>query len=115
MASLLISASSLLASPDGGPSRILSPGHLRIEDGVIAEVGEGRPAGAPGIDLDGGLLAPGLVDLQVNGYFGFDMADAGEAGWHTVVRRLPETGVTAFLPTFITAPVEAHAAALRRT
>jgi N-acetylglucosamine-6-phosphate deacetylase len=88
---------------------------VRVEDGVIAEVGEGRPAGAPGVDLDGGLLAPGLVDLQVNGFYGYDMVDAGETGWHTVVRRLPETGVTAFLPTFITAPVETQAAALRRT
>jgi N-acetylglucosamine-6-phosphate deacetylase len=32
-----------------------------------------------------------------------------------VVRRLPETGVTAFLPTFITAPVKVLADALRRT
>ncbi|GAA2424013.1 N-acetylglucosamine-6-phosphate deacetylase [Actinomadura vinacea] len=94
---------------------MLSPGYVRVADGVIAEVGEGRPAGAPGIDLDGGLLAPGLVDLQVNGYYGYDMVDADEVGWNTVVRRLPETGVTSFLPTFITAPVETQAEALRRT
>ncbi|RAY14294.1 N-acetylglucosamine-6-phosphate deacetylase [Actinomadura craniellae] len=90
-----------------------APGHLRIADGVIAEVGAGRPAEHPDIELTGGLLAPGLVDLQVNGYFGHDLADIDEAGWHRVVRRLPETGVTAFLPTFITAPVEEQAAALR--
>ncbi|MEW2357809.1 N-acetylglucosamine-6-phosphate deacetylase [Spirillospora sp. NPDC029432] len=114
MASLLITASSLITSPEPGPTRVLSPGYVRIEDGVIAEVGEGRPAGAPGVDLDGGVLAPGLVDLQVNGFFGYDMVDAEEAGWHTVVRRLPETGVTSFLPTFITAPVAVQAEALRR-
>ncbi|TDC45950.1 N-acetylglucosamine-6-phosphate deacetylase [Actinomadura sp. KC345] len=113
MASLLITASNMIFTPAGGPSRVLSPGFARVEDGVIAEAGEGRP-GTPDVDLPEGLLAPGLVDIQVNGYFGHDMVDADEAGWHTVVSRLPETGVTAFMPTFITAPVETHAAALRR-
>src|SRR5690606_39336580 len=42
-------------------------------------------------------------------------SDLDEAGWHTVVSRLPETGVTAFMPTFITAPIETQAEALRRT
>jgi N-acetylglucosamine-6-phosphate deacetylase len=126
MPSLLIAARSLVAAPPARPpgpapegtgaaARVLSPGWLRIEDGVIAEVGEGDPPGAPDLRLDAGTLAPGLVDLQVNGFFGYDMVDADEAGWQTVVGRLPETGVTAFLPTFITAPVRVQAAALRRT
>jgi N-acetylglucosamine-6-phosphate deacetylase len=115
MASLLLTATSVVTSPGDGFTRVLSPGYVRIDKGVIAEVGEGPAPGAPDVALDGGLLAPGLVDLQVNGYFGHDMVDAGEAAWHTIVRRLPETGVTAFLPTFITAPVPAQAEALRRT
>lgn len=115
MASLLITANRMIITPAGAPTRVLSPGYVRVADGVIAEAGEGRPAEAPDVDLPDGLLAPGLVDLQVNGFFGHDMVDADEAGWHTVVSRLPETGVTAFLPTFITAPVETQAAALRRT
>ncbi|WP_328594780.1 N-acetylglucosamine-6-phosphate deacetylase [Actinomadura macrotermitis] len=80
---------------------------------MIAEVGEGTPPGAD-VHLPDGVLAPGLVDLQVNGFYGYDMVDAAEPGWHTVVSRLPETGVTSFLPTFITAPVSVQAAALRR-
>ncbi|MFD0685291.1 N-acetylglucosamine-6-phosphate deacetylase [Actinomadura fibrosa] len=115
MASLLVTAHSVITAPAGSPTRVLSPGFVRVEDGVIAEVGEGRPPGVPDADLPDGLLAPGLVDLQVNGFFGHDMADAGEEGWRTVVSRLPETGVTSFLPTFITAPVAAQAEALRRT
>ncbi|WP_141581199.1 N-acetylglucosamine-6-phosphate deacetylase [Actinomadura sp. WMMA1423] len=115
MASLLITADRMILTPAGGPHRVVSPGYVRVADGVIAEAGEGRPDGAPDVDLPGGLLAPGLVDLQVNGYFGHDMVDADEAAWHTVVSRLPETGVTAFLPTFITAPVRTQAEALRRT
>ncbi|NDU72462.1 N-acetylglucosamine-6-phosphate deacetylase [Actinomadura sp. DSM 109109] len=114
MASLLITADRMILTPADGPHRVVSPGYVRVVDGVIAEAGEGRPEDAPDVDLPDGLLAPGLVDLQVNGYFGHDMVDAGEAAWHTVVSRLPETGVTAFLPTFITAPVRAQAEALRR-
>ncbi|WP_433474422.1 N-acetylglucosamine-6-phosphate deacetylase [Spirillospora sp. CA-142024] len=115
MASLLITANRMIITPAGSPTRVVSPGYVRVENGVIAEAGEGRPAGVPDADLPDGLLAPGLVDLQVNGFFGHDMVDADESGWHTVVSRLPETGVTAFLPTFITAPVATQAAALRRT
>lgn len=96
-------------------STVLSPGYVRVADGVITDVGEGRPGGTPDVTLSGGTLAPGLIDLQVNGYFGHDLVDADEAGWRAVAGRLPETGVTAFLPTFITAPVETLAAALRRT
>ncbi|MFG2085811.1 N-acetylglucosamine-6-phosphate deacetylase [Spirillospora sp. NPDC048824] len=115
MASLLITASDVVVTPADAPTRVLSPGFVRVHDGVIAEAGEGPAPGTPDVELADGLLAPGLVDIQVNGYFGHDMADADEAGWHTVVSRLPETGVTAFMPTFITAPVETQAKALRRT
>jgi N-acetylglucosamine-6-phosphate deacetylase len=44
-----------------------------------------------------------------------DLVDAEPDGWAAVRRRLPETGVTAFLPTFITAPVPELVRALRRT
>ncbi|HLV73856.1 N-acetylglucosamine 6-phosphate deacetylase [Actinomadura hallensis] len=115
MPSQLITAPNMISTPEGGPARVLSPGYVRVEDGVIADAGEGDPPGRPDVELPEGFLAPGLVDIQVNGYFGHDMVDADEAGWHTVVSRLPETGVTAFMPTFITAPIETQAEALRRT
>jgi N-acetylglucosamine-6-phosphate deacetylase len=114
MASLLITAERVIMTPADGPTRVVSPGYVRVEDGVITDAGEGVPPGA-NVHLADGLLAPGLVDLQVNGFFGHDMVDAGETGWREVVTRLPETGVTSFLPTFITAPVATQAEALRRT
>jgi N-acetylglucosamine-6-phosphate deacetylase len=42
------------------------------------------------------------------------MQAADPAGWATVIERLPATGCTAFLPTFITAPVRRLAGALGR-
>jgi N-acetylglucosamine-6-phosphate deacetylase len=115
MATVLIAARTVITAPGSGGPRALSPGFVRVVDGVIAGVGAGEPPARPDVSLPDGLLVPGLVDLQVNGCYGHDMADAGEAGWRTVVSRLPETGVTAFLPTFITAPVAQQATALRRT
>jgi N-acetylglucosamine-6-phosphate deacetylase len=100
------------ARHDVGPA-VLEPGHVAIEDGRITAVGQGWPPRRPDVALAAGLLVPGLVDLQVNGYYGVDLAAVDPAGWAEVVRRLPETGVTAFLPTYITAPVPQLAAALR--
>lgn len=95
-------------------SRVLSPGLVRLEDGVVTDVREGRAERAD-VTLSDGVLAPGLIDLQVNGYFGVDLVDADAGGWRRVLSRLPETGVTAFVPTFITAPVPDLVDALRRT
>jgi N-acetylglucosamine-6-phosphate deacetylase len=114
MTDTLIAAGRIIPATAIGP-RVLSPGFLRVRNGVIAEVGEGAPPAVPDMELPHGVLVPGLVDLQVNGYFGVEMAVADGSQWATVVRRLPETGTTAFLPTFITAPVHKLASALRRT
>ena len=95
-------------------SGVLEPGFVRIADGMIAEVGQGGPPGRPDLELAAGMLAPGLVDLQVNGYFGVELMAADPDGWAAVAAGLPGTGCTAFLPTFVTAPVPRLAAALRR-
>ena len=108
---MLIAAARLVPGLPG--TGVFEPGHVSVQGGVIAEVGEGPPPGSPDLVLDSGILVPGLVDLQVNGYYGVDLADCVPEGWALVARRLPETGTTAFLPTFITAPVPALATALR--
>lgn len=113
MTDMLIAARRIIPAAVNGP-RELAPGYVRVRGGTVAEVAEGRPPVPPDVELDRGVLVPGLVDLQVNGYFGADLAATDASGWGTVVRRLPETGTTAFLPTFITAPVHKLALALRR-
>ncbi len=55
---------------------------------------------------------PGFVDLQVNGFAGVDFAAADAAGYATAGDALLETGVTAYQPTFITAPEQDLIAAL---
>ena len=99
--------------PADSGHEVLEPGYVRLAGGVITSVAQGLPPGTPDLTLPGGTLLPGLVDLQVNGYFGIDFQNAGAADWASAAARLPQTGVTAFLPTFITAPPGALAGALR--
>ena len=87
---------------------------MRTAAGLITEVGQGPPPGRPDLALTSGVLVPGLVDLQVNGYFGVELMAADPDGWAAVAAGLPSTGCTAFLPTFVTAPVPRLAGALRR-
>ncbi len=53
-------------------------------------------------------VAPGLIDIQINGYMGIDFADQDLSieGIREAVRALWKEGVTSFLPTLITADRE---------
>ncbi len=107
----IISAPRLLV--DG---RITGPGSVVVDGGVVTDVLDHRlPTGSGHVELGDGLLTAGLVDLQVNGAFGVDLARATADEWRVVATRLPRTGVTAFLPTFVTAPPDALVGALDRT
>jgi N-acetylglucosamine-6-phosphate deacetylase len=99
----------------GLPAQSLTPGYVEISQGEVADVGEGTPPRPADVVLPDGILVPGFVDLQVNGYYGQELMAGRPDGWAEVVRRLPETGTTAFLPTFITAPLDRLAAAFRAT
>jgi N-acetylglucosamine-6-phosphate deacetylase len=108
---VLITAPQLVTADAG--NRILAPGYVAVTGGVIQAVGQGVPPRPADVVLPSGKLLPGFVDLQVNGYFGEEFRSAGPAGWASVAARLPQTGTTAFLPTFITAPPGVLAQALR--
>ncbi|HEY7325637.1 MAG TPA: N-acetylglucosamine-6-phosphate deacetylase [Streptosporangiaceae bacterium] len=98
------------ARPDGP---VPFPGFVELTDGVISSVSAGRPPRAAEVTLTDGYLLPGLVDLQVNGYFGIEFQTADAARWAAVADRLPSTGTTSFVPTMITAPLDQLAATLR--
>jgi len=52
------------------------------------------------IDVQGLILAPGYIDLQINGGFGIDFSTEAEKV-QVVACCLPQYGVTSFLPTLI--------------
>ena len=85
----------------------LIPGDVAIENGVIAEVGLGDGVGG------GRIAVPGFVDIQVNGFGGVDFLAAGTDDYRRAGEALLATGVTAYQPTFITAPEHALVEALR--
>jgi N-acetylglucosamine-6-phosphate deacetylase len=95
--------------PPGPPA----PGWVAIDAGVIVEVGSGE-APASAFDLGAVLLAPGFVDLQVNGVGDVDFASAEPGGWRRAGRAQLEGGVTAYCPTFVTAPLDDYPPALER-
>src|SRR4029077_16055465 len=87
-------------------------GAFLVEDGTITWLGTGAPPRRPDEEVvaaPGELIAPGYVDLQVNGFRGHDAA-GGAADIASISEALPSTGVTSFLPTLISAPVETGAA-----
>ncbi len=93
---------------------LVDDGWVSVVDGGIQAAGTGPPPAPPTWRLTDGVLAPGLVDAQCNGAFGVDLVDADDDGWDLVLRSLPSTGVTAVVPTFITAPIPRLVDALRR-
>jgi cytosine/adenosine deaminase-related metal-dependent hydrolase len=62
-------------------------GWIRIEDGVVAEVGSGEPPG-PAEDLSGAVVTPGLVNTHHHLYQTLTRARAQEADLFTWLRTL---------------------------
>jgi len=84
----------------------LVPGDVAIEGDRISAVGLDRNGGR-------GIASPGFVDLQVNGFAGVDFLGADADGYTTAGDALLDTGVTSYLPTFITSAEDVLLDALR--
>ncbi|HEX3694717.1 MAG TPA: N-acetylglucosamine-6-phosphate deacetylase [Polyangia bacterium] len=82
----------------------LHRGALIIEGPTIAAVirdPELNASALPEPVFAANIVSPGLIDLQVNGGFGFEVGDDSEA-LRSLSAALPATGVTAYLPTLVT-------------
>jgi N-acetylglucosamine-6-phosphate deacetylase len=89
----------------------LAPGAVGVREGVVAAPPRRGRVRLP----EGWTVAPGLVDLQVNGFAGAEVGDDPEA-LAAVAAALPRAGVTAFCPTLVSRGDRAYrraAAALR--
>jgi N-acetylglucosamine-6-phosphate deacetylase len=66
------------------------------------------------IDLGGRILAPGLIDVQLNGAQGFDFSvpkaskEEYDEGLRMVNKGLARTGVTSYLPTVVSSTPEVY-------
>lgn len=78
--------------------------HHRIERGDLwiahGKVLAPQPYADQTVDVQGKLIAPGFIDLQVNGAFGCDLSSAPEKVGD-IAKQLGQFGVTSFLATVI--------------
>ncbi len=79
---------------------------VRIEDGVIAAIGDAGSFGDAAVDGEGLYLSPGFVDLHVHGGGGADFMDADPAACRTAIRAHMKHGTTTIVPTTLCAEDE---------
>ncbi len=84
------------------PSGIFGPHQVTCERGIITSI---TPITS---DYEEVLLAPGFIDLQVNGIGAVDVSEARGDDWLMLDRALLEQGVTTWCPTFISAPLNSY-------
>lgn len=102
--------------PDGQ----IRPGELTIEGSKISSLSTPQPSPPGENSIEQGttyvrvpdeyLIAPGYIDLHLNGAFGHDFT-SNPRQISAVARNLPRFGITAFLPTLISAPLAQYVTA----
>ncbi|MBN1359934.1 MAG: N-acetylglucosamine-6-phosphate deacetylase [Sedimentisphaerales bacterium] len=98
MTSLLIENCRLYDTVETGPLTSIA-----IRDGVIAEVGA-DVASDKVLDAQGLILAPGFIDVHIQGAGGADVLDATPEALETISRTCARFGVTGFLATTVYKP-----------
>ena len=100
---LLIQGGSVI-TPDG----TIENGAVFISNGKIAGLGYPdsfkTPDSTPKLDVTDCLVLPGFIDTHFHGCGGDDVMTAGAEGICRMARKLPQFGVTGFLPTTVSAP-----------
>ena len=95
-------------------ARVLTPGGewplgwIAVEGRRIAAMGQGQPppgtgAGADVLAADGLIAMPGFIDLHVHGAVGAEVMDADPEGLVRMAQFFAAHGVTAWLPSTLTA------------
>ncbi|MEM2180281.1 MAG: N-acetylglucosamine-6-phosphate deacetylase [Nitrososphaeria archaeon] len=93
----------LAASTIFTPTKILKDTNIIINDGKIVKLAKTLPKSVEKVDsYEGCIIAPGFVDIHVHGGFGVDMMHSGVNDIMKFIKKLPETGVTSFVPSTVT-------------
>jgi N-acetylglucosamine-6-phosphate deacetylase len=88
--------------------RLLPDGEVIVEGERITAIHPAPTSGTNAIDLDGGYLAPGFVDLHVHGGDGSDFMDGTPEAFRKVCRAHARHGTTSLLPTCTVARHDQH-------
>lgn len=94
--------------------RLLPNGVVEVEGPRIRSVSPAAPPfdGQELVDLEGGYLVPGYIDLHIHGGDGADFMDGTPEAFRTVCRAHARHGTTSLLPTTTVARHEQHLAFL---
>ncbi|MBE0409901.1 MAG: N-acetylglucosamine-6-phosphate deacetylase [Anaerolineales bacterium] len=96
--------------------QLIEDGMILIDEGCIRFAGRRADFVVPEdldiLDGNGWYAAPGFIDLQLNGAYGVDFTCNPEK-LVAVAELLPKSGVTAFLPTIITSPLDEYSGKLQ--
>ncbi len=90
----------------------LQPTVIDIRDGMIVsrEPWHGQSAD---FEYPDQIVSPGFIDIQVNGFKGVDVALGTASELDSMSVALARTGVTSFVPTMTTSPIETYSAYCR--
>jgi len=104
--SMLALTADKLFTPDGTIERPL----VLIDRGKVAEISSfsarALPPGSSLRSFDGAAIVPGYIDLHIHGAAGFDLMSGSTDAFSLIEQMLARHGVTSYLPTTITAPMD---------
>ncbi len=90
------------------PEKWIESPVVTVDEGTIVDVqprsSMETPAGARKLDFPDLILAPGFIDIHIHGGAGHDVMESDESGRARFEAQLVKHGVTAYLPTTVTAP-----------
>lgn len=95
------------------PFKIQGNTTILIDGDIIESVGSENVNGHNVIDLRDYTIIPGLVDMHIHGINGYDTMDASSRSIEEMSKNLAALGVTSFLATTVTAPLERVEAVLK--
>lgn len=92
------------------PTEVIESPVVMVEDGTIESLGPRDavrvPAGAQHLDFPDLVIAPGFIDIHIHGGAGHDVMQDDPSGRVAFEKLLAKHGVTSYLPTTVTAPMD---------
>lgn len=73
-----------------------------VFDEKIIDITDEVPKNCEVIDVNGKLVAPGLIDIHIHGNMGKDTMDGSDEAIDTISKSIARHGVTSYLPTTMT-------------
>lgn len=98
------------------------PDYLKVEETSVKcrlSSSSGQPIGDGGaepvevLDVSGCFVTPGLIDIHIHGALGYDVMESNLTGLTAMSQGLARFGITSFVPTTVSSPIDSLETALR--